>query len=238
MSAELSDDVERSTFVQGITKMALELRREQEGDIDRLTEIVIGAVGIVPGCQYAALVVYDKNDQIVARASSGPETGPMIALQNELAEGPCRETAATNVVIRSADVATDLRWPRFASRAGSVGVGSMLCTPLEVGNRTFGSLSLAADLPHQFDDESELLAQVFATHAALALAEAQQIRTLKTALDTRDLIGQAKGVLIGRLGLTADQAFSVLVRESKNANLKLRLVCERLCLTGKLPSDG
>ena len=223
-------------FAESVADLAVDWQQRHESDYDRLAEIVSGAVGTVPGCEYAALVVFDGDEQLVAKAVSGPETGPMIALQNELGEGPCRQTAATNEVIRAADVPNDPRWPRFSPLAAGLGIGSMLCTPLVLGRRSYGSLSMASGTRNAFDVESEALASIFATHATIALADAERLDTLHTALDTRDLIGQAKGMLMARFGLTADAAFAVLVRESKNANIKLGVVCENLCAKGSLPS--
>lgn len=225
-----------ASFAGALAELAVDWQQNRQNS--RLQEIVSGAVGVVPGCEHAALVVYDKNRQLVAMAVSGPETGPMIALQNELGEGPCRQTAATNEVQRAADVVCDFRWPLFAPRAALLGIGSMLCTPLLVGRRSYGSLSMASGTRNAFDAESEMLAAIFATHAAIALADAERLNTLQEALDTRDLIGQAKGLLMGRYRISADTAFAVLVRESKNSNIKLRTVCETLCAGGSLPSGN
>lgn len=202
-----------------------------------LDEVVAGAVGVIAGCEHAALVVYDRNDQLVAQAVSSDATAPMIALQNEIGQGPCRDTAARNLITRAPDVPTDPRWPAFAPRAAQLGIGSMLCVPLTVGDHTYGSLSMASGTRGAFTDESEALAAVFAAHAAISMADARQLASLKEAVQTRDLIGQAKGILMERFKMTETVAFAVLVRESQNANVKLRLVCQDLCDTGQLPSE-
>ena len=234
--APLDGPTDRMGFGEALASMAADWQQAAVADYSRLADIVSGAVGLVPGCEHAALVVYDDRQQLVAKAVSGPETAPMIALQNELKEGPCRQTAATNMVMRAADVLTDRRWPRFAPRARQLGIGSMLCTPLLAGHRSYGSLSMASGTPDAFDEESESLAAIFAAHAAIALADAERLDTLRLALDSRDLIGQAKGILMERYGLSADAAFRVLVRESQTTNTKLRAVSESLCWTGALPS--
>ncbi len=232
------DAVDLQDFAGSLAELAAKWQQQPDtGEYALLREIVAGAVGVVPGCEYAALVVFDNRNQLVARAVSGPETIPMIALQNELSQGPCRDTAAHNLSFRAADFARDERWPVFAARAAEFGVGSMLCTPLMAGPRSYGSLSMASGTPSAFTAESESLASIFAVHAAIALAAAERQESLTAALETRDLIGQAKGILMGRYGLTADKAFSVLVRESKNHNIKLREVSKNLCATGKLPGE-
>lgn len=92
--------------------------------------------------------------------------------------------------------------------------------------------------PHAFDDESRHVGSLFAGHAAVALAAVQERTQLAAAVLTRDLIGQAKGILMERHGLSADQAFTVLVRVSQHTNLKLRDIAEQLTKTGKLPDPG
>ncbi len=224
-------------FAGAVAQLALQWQQQRADPHSRLREIVHGAVGVVPGCEHAAMVVYDGNGVLVAKATTGPETTSMIALQNQLGEGPCRDTAAMNAVFRCADVATEARWARFAIQAQQLGIASMLCTPLMVGARSFGSLSMASGTPNAFDDESEVLASIFATHAAIALADAERLETLEIAVETRDLIGQAKGILMQRYNINAEAAFSVLVRESKDNNIKLRTISQILSTTGKLPSD-
>lgn len=75
---------------------------------------------------------------------------------------------------------------------------------------------------------------MFASHAAVAFADAQQLDQLALALDSRDLIGQAKGILMERYHLTPDQAFRVLVRGSKHSNRKLRDVATELTTSGQV----
>ena len=85
-----------------------------------------------------------------------------------------------------------------------------------------------------FDDESEQVGLLFASHAAVAYASVQDMNHMRTALTTRDLIGQAKGILMERYKVTGDQAFRMLVKVSNDNNLALRSVAENLAATGVL----
>lgn len=76
---------------------------------------------------------------------------------------------------------------------------------------------------------------VFASHAAIALAGAQQEQRLRTALDSRELIGQAQGILMERHKLTGAQAFTALTRVSSHTNRKLVEIAEELVSTGEMP---
>jgi AmiR/NasT family two-component response regulator len=75
---------------------------------------------------------------------------------------------------------------------------------------------------------------LFATLAAIALAEAQRTGQLHTALGNRDLIGQAKAILMERHRMTADAAFGYLSQASQDVNMKLTAVAQHLVETGEL----
>ena len=112
----------------------------------------------------------------------------------------------------------------------------MVCFQLFVtGNATLGSLDLLATEPNVFTDESEHIGLMFASHAAIALADAQKLQGVTTALINRDVIGQAKGILMERYKMSADQAFAFLTRQSQTANRKLADVTR--ALVGSLDVD-
>lgn len=113
----------------------------------------------------------------------------------------------------------------------------MLCVPLSVNDEMLGALSLYGAVPAAFDPSAKRLAELYATHAALALAEARRTDQLRRALATRDVIGQANGVLMERHRITSDQAFERLKRASHRLNCKLVDVAETLAATGMLPES-
>ena len=130
------------------------------------------------------------------------------------------------------------RWPRFRRLAAEKGLGSLLSFQLFVSDDNLGALNLYAGEPHAFDEESEAVGLVFASHAAVALAGARQEERLRTAMVSRDLIGQAKGILVERFRITGDQAFRVLVGVSSRTNRRLVDIAEELCATGELPDPS
>ena len=111
----------------------------------------------------------------------------------------------------------------------------MLCVPLWIDERGLGALSLYADQAAAFSDPHERVTTLLATFAALALAEAQRADQMHDALANRDVIGQAKGILMERHGITADAAFGVLSRVSQAENRKLAEIARRFAETGELP---
>lgn len=129
-------------------------------------------------------------------------------------------------------MAREQRWPRFVQRAAEAGASSMLTFQLYVEADNLGALNLYGSQPHAFDDESEDVGLLFASHAAVAFADVQKLDQLNQAIDSRDLIGKAKGILMERYQLNADQAFRVLTRLSSHQNRKLRDLAAEIAHTG------
>ena len=114
---------------------------------------------------------------------------------------------------------------------------SALSFQLFVTGSNLGALNLYARRPRAFGEESEDVGLVLAAHAAVALAGAQHEQNLQRAVSSRDTIGQAKGILMERHKLTADQAFDVLARVSQELNRKLVDIARELAETGAVPGD-
>lgn len=205
-------------------------------DANALAVITEGAVAAIGGVQDAAVVVLNGSGLLEATAVHGGLPRPIMDLQNQIGEGPTLDALTQTEQILLRDVHTEIRWPVFTAGASTWGVRSILCTPLAVGEEVFGSLSLICTEPDGFDRESAVLAAVFAAHATLALSAVRQVRNLHAKADSRDIIGQAKGILMERHQLTSPQAFHTLVRLSQTHNIKLRTLCEHLAATGDLPS--
>ena len=225
-----------AAFAAALTELALTVHAD---DADPLMVITQGAVDLIPGTEFSALVVPAGPGRLEARATSGDLTPQVIGLQNEVGEGPCLEAVSHFGPVWVPDVAAEARWPQFTAAASQLGVGSMMCTSLVAQNRIYGSLSLASGRPHAFDAESQALATVFAANATIALAGQEWRRNMTEALSSRDVIGQAKGILMERYRLTPDAAFALLVKASQHTHIKLRTISEELCRTGELPiPDG
>jgi transcriptional regulator with GAF, ATPase, and Fis domain len=224
-----------AAFAAALTELALTVHA---GDCDPLTVITQGAVDLIPGTEFSALVIPAGPGRLEARATAGEQTPRIIALQNEVGEGPCLEAVSHPGPVWVPDLSQEPRWPLFTAAATRLGVGSMMCTSLVAQTRIYGSLSLASARPHAFDEESQALATVFAANATIALAGQEWHHNMRTALTSRDVIGQAKGILMERYRLTPDAAFALLVTASQHTHTKLRTVSEELCRTGELPLPG
>jgi GAF domain-containing protein len=203
-----------------------------------LAAILSSVTSAVAGADHAGLNLLTRG-RFEPQATLGPAPAPLDALQQRSGTGPCIDASRDQVSVEIDDMTRDERWPEFAAAAVDLGVRSMLCVPLWVDDRRLGSLSLYADTAEAFDATAKRLADLYATHAAVALLDAQRTDQLRRALASRDLIGQAKGVLMERHRITADAAFAMLTDASKNTNRKVTDIAEAVALTGVLPgADG
>jgi GAF domain-containing protein len=200
-----------------------------------LDAIVQQATEVLSVVKQAGIILLERG-RLEPQATVGEVPLTLDLWQQASNQGPCLEAARTQRFVLVEDTTKEDRWCGFAEMALDLGVHSMLCVPLTVDDRTLGALSLYADQAHVFTDDSKHLATIYATLAALALANAQQARHLAEALLNRDIIGQAKGILMERHKISADQAFQLLVAASQRRNIKLSEIANRLTETGELTS--
>lgn len=181
------------------------------------------AVRLVPASDCAGVVLCRRGRP----EPVGPADGAAAALdrlQVDLGQGPAvdvlRGVGAPVVEATDLDASRD-RWPDFAPAARERGVTAALAVALVPRDRPLGAVTLyvhdGAALPAA---ASDLLA-TFAVPAAMALHAARRVAGLDQAVESRDLIGQAKGVLMQRDGIGPDEAFGRLVAASQHTNLKL-----------------
>jgi GAF domain-containing protein len=216
-------------------RIARELEAEATLD-ETLRALVAAAVDAIPGADAGGITqVHRRGQKIDVRYATDELVTNLDTAQEELGQGPCIDAAYRHRTVRVSDFDTDRRWPQFAARALGEGARSMLCIQLYVQGDDLGALNLYSDQAKAFDDESEQVGLLFATHAAIAMAGAQREQQLRVAISGRDIIGQAKGILMERYKLTADQAFAVLTQASSESNIKLRDVAETLAGTGEVP---
>jgi GAF domain-containing protein len=133
------------------------------------------------------------------------------------------------------------RWPEFSTAAATAGVQSVLAVPLVANSQPLGALNLYSKSPGGYDEAAEETARLFSEQAAVACANAEVYwRThnltehLREALESRDVIGQAKGILMARRNCTPDAAFEALRQASQYRNVKLRDIAEQVVYLGDL----
>ena len=231
-------DRRRTPTGAGLAELLADLARDLHRKrtlADTLDGIVHGAVRDVPGAAMAAISSVEGRRRIETTAGTDPTVYRVDQAQYRTGQGPGLTSIYEEDTVRAPDLVADARWPAFAAEVRDLGVGSMLSFQLYVDDANLGALNLYHSEPHAFDDESEQVGRLFAGHAAVAMDGSRDREQLVAALSTRDLIGQAKGILMERHRLDADQAFELLVRASQVAHCKLRDVAEQLAFSGELP---
>lgn len=202
---------------------------------ETLDSIVALAVSMVPGCTAAGISLIERRE-ITTPASTDAAVRVGDAMQYELDEGPCLDAIRTQELVRSDEIVSDERWPRWAPAvAERLGVASMLCVQLYTSETKHGALNLYAVEPHAFSPADEALAGTFAAVAAAAMQAAQTEEQLSSAVASRTLIGQAQGIVMERYGLSPENAFSVLSRISQDSNTKLAAVAQEIVSTRQIP---
>ena len=198
-----------------------------------LDELVAAALRLVPGSQDASVMLVERR-AVTSQHGSSSTVDQVDAYQLELHEGPCLDALAQARPVRVPDLGEEQRWATFAPQARLLGVVSTLSLPLRTRTTVLGVLNLFSPRPAAFDDESEQIGLLFASHAAVAYADAKKIDGLAQAIASRDLIGQAKGILMERYRIDGDRAFAVLTRASQATHTRLRDVAGELVSTGRL----
>jgi transcriptional regulator with GAF, ATPase, and Fis domain len=209
----------------------------QEDVAHKLRKVVELAVQTIEGCDHAAITLIRGRGLSTEVASD--EVGPLVdAIQYETDEGPCLDAIREHRTVVADNLAEEDRWPNFAKRtAEETGVVAMLAFRLFVDEDTMGALNLYSRQVGAFtaSEASQHVGVVFAAHAAVAWSSARHQEQLQEALRTRELIGQAMGILMASSHLSKDRAFEQLKRVSQALNIKLRDVADYVTMTGALP---
>jgi transcriptional regulator with GAF, ATPase, and Fis domain len=194
-----------------------------------LNTVAHAAVDSVPGAEFAAISQVRNKRVLEPRVFTDELVRRLNELQSETGEGPCMSAIyGPDPVVRARDFDEEQRFPKFARAAAELGVSSGMSFRLFAGRQVTGSLSLFSKVPDAFDDDAVVMGELFATHAGIALRSASNDSDFNEALRNRDVIGQAKGLLIERFKITENQAFAMLVDFSQREHVKLRDVAAGL----------
>ena len=194
---------------------------EAEPDLQHVLGVIVAsATDTVPGAEDAG-VSLREGKHLHTVASTSDLTKRINNIEHELDEGPCLQALLDHRSYRVDDMSRDTRWPQFAAAAEAHGVRSMLGYKLFTSGRSLGALDLYSSKLNAFDADSEIIGELFAAHAAIALTGSTQQAEWQRALSSRDTIATAKGILMQRERMTDDQAFSLLVCTSQKANIKV-----------------
>ncbi|MEU4717901.1 GAF and ANTAR domain-containing protein [Micromonospora purpureochromogenes] len=209
------------------------IRHDETGLDAILTRIAQVARDGIPGAAEVSVTLVHGTEATTA-AYTGDLALRLDEWQYEQGRGPCLDAATTGTVMIVADMATESRWPEWARRAREAGAGSSMSIGLPIQEAVVGALNVYGTRPGAFDEVAEA-AQTFADHAAVALANAHLYdstanlaQQMQSAMHSRAVIEQAKGIIMGQRRCSADEAFAILAKVSQNSNRKVRDVAEAL----------
>ena len=197
-------------------------------DLDEtLANITAAAVQALPDVAYASITIKHADGRLETVAPTDDLICDLDAAQYRFREGPCYEAAVESVHVTAPHLAEDPRWPRYAPLAVAAGVQAQAGLRLFDAKESDGALNLYALEAGAFEDLGAV-GELFSHQAAMALEYARQITQLQEAVQTRQRIGQAVGVVMHRYSLDEARAFAFLARLSSTSNTKLRIVAERI----------
>lgn len=217
---------------------AVRAMSEESGTQSTLDRAVQMATDIIDDCDLAGISLV-RTDGINTPAASEETLRRLDELQYKLSEGPCLDAMRGAEVVTCADLAHDDRWPRWGERiVRETGVRSSMSFRLFTQEDSTGALNLYSKRLDAFTNDDLLDGLILAAHAAVALAATLEIDQLHQGLRTRQIIGEAVGMVRERFALTSDQAFAVLRRLSSTSNTKLHVVAAQIVETGEIPRRG
>ncbi|MGQ0623779.1 MAG: ANTAR domain-containing protein [Sporichthyaceae bacterium] len=189
--------------------------------VDRCKELLdVSAVG---------LMLADASGQLTVMASTSEELRLLELFQLQVDQGPCLECFHDGVGVEEDDLGTAAdRWDRFAPAGVAAGFRSVHALPMRLREETIGALNLFHERPHALQDADIQIGQAMVDVATIGLLQVELGRRhdillaqLRTALDTRIVIEQAKGVLAERRGIRPNEAFSVLRAHARAHHMRL-----------------
>jgi hypothetical protein len=227
-------DAHRSKLAE-LAAMVADLQERPSADVDTaLGELTDSASRGVPGAKYAGITVVGRGNKVRNAAATHPYVATLDDVQGREGEGPCVSAAWEHDVVRIDDAAEEQRWPRYcASALALTSIRSVLSFRVFHHQHESAALNFFADRSGAFTNESVELGFIYATHTALAWKLLRRDAQFRSALASRDVIGQAKGMLMERFEIDAVQAFDLLKRLSQDSNTPLHEVAGRVTSSGR-----
>ena len=216
--------------VAGIARQLAEV----EGLAAAMDLIVDLSVGYLEHCDGATIMFVERGGRIATPAATDESARRADVAQHELGEGPCLSALREHELVVVGDLSAEARWPRWQAEVLEPGWRSMVGLRLFLADDTMGALNLYSRRPDGFPTGSQDLGQAFAAVAAVAMKSAISTEGLERALQARDEIGQAKGIVMERERISGDEAFTRLRELSNRRDLRMRDLAREVIETGDL----
>ena len=179
----------------------------------------------------AGLMLADVDHHLLNAAVSDDRMRHLEELQIRHREGPCIAAFEDKELVCAEDLTTEERWPVFSEHAVARGVRAVLASPIPYNQDAVGVVAVMSEKRRPWSAEAELALLAFTDLAALLIAsmllgeqQTELAAQLQAALNSRAIIEQAKGVLIGQQGLTAHDAYAQLRSRARAERRKLAIV--------------
>jgi transcriptional regulator with GAF, ATPase, and Fis domain len=212
----LIDDFDVIDFLQRLSTRCAEL-------------LDVTAAGILLADEHGEL-------QLVAASDENTRLLELFALQTD--QGPCVQcyrSGAASTNINLTDEAATVDWARFAARARQAGFVTAHAIPLRLRSRVVGALGLFHTEPSRLTGQDTALAQALADVATIAIVQQRTLEQshvekaqLQSALTSRIVVEQAKGILAERQGVSVDDAFTVFRAYARSHHLRLADVAQQI----------
>jgi GAF domain-containing protein len=201
--------------------------------LEEALERVVATADALFGVDGTALMLVDRDQVLRNLAASDERAGPLEELQATHGEGPCVDAFDDKEPVAAVDLAEDDRWPGFSPAAVERGLRAVLASPIPYSDQAVGVVAVFDSRPHPWTDAEGEAIVAFTELVALLVLQAMEASErgrvageLQVALDSRVVIEQAKGVLVGRHGLTTRQAFERLRRQARDQRRPLTEVAK------------
>jgi GAF domain-containing protein len=177
----------------------------------------------------AGLMLADQRGNLQLVASTVERAQLLELFELQAGEGPCLECFSTGRAITNVDLPeARARWPVFSAAAVQAGFRSTHALPMRLRGQVIGALNLFADRQVRLDEDDVAIGQAMADVATIGLLHERNLREqtvlseqLQTALHSRVLIEQAKGVLAARADITVTEAFTRMRTHARGSGLTL-----------------
>jgi GAF domain-containing protein len=184
----------------------------------------------------AGILLIDQRGTLNLVAASTEQTRLLELFQLQNQEGPCLDCYHSGQGVACADLtAAPQRWPQFATAAREQGFAAVQAVPMRLREQTLGALNLFRSSPDAIPTDATAIAQSFANVATISLLQVRALRhsemvteQLQSALNSRLLIEQAKGILAERRHISLTQAFTLMRTYARNHNRLLSQVAQAI----------
>jgi GAF domain-containing protein len=221
------DTTNGTDIAESLAQIAREINVPR--DLDSTLQVIVdSAQRSLPGIDHVGITLAHSSGQMETKAATGQLVWDLDELQYELGEGPCVHAIQAASVVTVNDARNERRWPHFIPLAVEKGLRSQLGIALYQDAETLGGLNMYSISSDTIDPQTQHVAELFAAHAAIALGHAQHADHLHTGLISRQVIGQAVGIIMERYSLNEGRAFDYLARVSSHGNIKIRDVAQEV----------